>query len=392
VQRVLSVVRPLSTVVSSVVVFTGREFEADVVAAGGRFVDLFSRHSLDETDPDSWPPPCRAVTFAGLHADDVREAVAAVRPNLVLSDTFAVVGGVVARMLDLPWINLCAGHAVTPDTFLAILHEHPWVRISETCRRAVDRLRTTYGLENASPFSYVSALSPHLNLYCEPPEFLTDDERAVFAPVAFWGSLAEAPPVMLERPHAARHFAGAGPETLRVYASIGTVIWESRRNVVMRLFEAVARAVGRQQNARAIISLGGCTIDPAERAALEQPGVDVVPYVPQREVLAEADVFITHHGLNSTHEAIACGTPMMSYPFIWDQPGLARTCARLGLAVELVDTPMAEVSDEALDRAFAILRRERPAMLEALRRAREWERAVIADRPAVMARMFGLAR
>ena len=46
-------------------------------------------------------------------------------------------------------------------------------------------------------------------------------------------------------------------------------------------------------------------------------------------VLAAADVFVTHHGLNSTHESIAERVPMLSYPFQWDQPGMAERCQAL---------------------------------------------------------------
>ena len=53
----------------------------------------------------------------------------------------------------------------------------------------LSRLRDEHGLADASPFSYVSGVSPDLNLYCEPPQFLQPDERRPFEPLAFIGSL-----------------------------------------------------------------------------------------------------------------------------------------------------------------------------------------------------------
>ena len=52
----------------------------------------------------------------------------------------------------------------------------------------------------------------------------------------------------------------------------------------------------------------------------------------QWAVLGETDLFVTHHGLNSTHEAIFNRVPMLSYPFFWDQPGLAAKCQAFGIA------------------------------------------------------------
>jgi len=66
-----------------------------------------------------------------------------------------------------------------------------------------------------------------------------------------------------------------------------------------------------------------------------KPNVRVVEYADQWEALRESDVFITHHGLNSTHEAVFNRVPMISYPFFGDQPALAAKCRRFGSAVPL---------------------------------------------------------
>jgi hypothetical protein len=99
---------------------------------------------------------------------------------------------------------------------------------------------------------------------------------------------------------------------------------------------------------------------------------------------------ITHHGLNSTHEAIFHRVPMISYPFFWDQPALAARCQAFGLAVPLVAgqrEPFGEIDvHAALDRLSA----GEGAMQSALARAREWELAVMANRPAVLRQLVDL--
>jgi len=63
------------------------------------------------------------------------------------------------------------------------------VKLSSKCLHAVKELRESYSMADASPFSYVSSISPHLNIYCEPPEFLEEWERKAFEPIAFYGSI-----------------------------------------------------------------------------------------------------------------------------------------------------------------------------------------------------------
>ncbi|MDG4773684.1 nucleotide disphospho-sugar-binding domain-containing protein [Solwaraspora sp. WMMD792] len=57
--------------------------------------------------------------------------------------------------------------------------------------------------------------------------------------------------------------------------------------------------------------------------------------VDQQRVLSRADVFVTHGGSNSFHEAILAGVPMVVVPFFGDQPLVARQAARLGIGINL---------------------------------------------------------
>lgn len=57
--------------------------------------------------------------------------------------------------------------------------------------------------------------------------------------------------------------------------------------------------------------------------------------VPQLSVLKQADVFITHGGMNSISEALVNGVPMVVIPFMADQPTNARRIEELGLGKRL---------------------------------------------------------
>jgi UDP:flavonoid glycosyltransferase YjiC (YdhE family) len=138
-----------------------------------------------------------------------------------------------------------------------------------------------------------------------------------------------------------------------------------------------------------VVGLGGHRAA-ATRAALDAPDVRVVEFADQWTALREADIFITHHGLNSTHEAIFHEVPMLSYPLFADQPLLARRCQELGLAIPLVDRPRAPVHPARLRAALRRIADERGAFARRLADARAWELRTIAGRGAVLDRMLAL--
>lgn len=384
--RLNAVVAGLAARGHDVHVFTAPEFAGKVRRAGARFVDVYRFGSLDDADPVSLPRPCRIVSWTARFAEPTIAAAAALRPALVVADSFAVVGRVVARRLEVPWVNVCAGHDVRPETMFPQLANDPRVALAPACGEAAEILRDRYGLADASPFSYVSPPSPHLNVYCEPPEFLTAEQRAAFEPVVYFGSLlARGPARRLPPGPTARH------RRLQVYASFGTIAWRYFSDEAIAALAAVASAAERRPELAVTISLGGADVTEDEIGALRRPGVSVRRWVDQRRVLARSDLFITHHGLNSTHEGVWHGVPMISHPFFWDQPALAARCRELGLAVPLVDgPPRCRVLTCHVDAALDAVAAHRPTMTEAIERAARWEERTIRQRPSALARIESL--
>ena len=60
-------------------------------------------------------------------------------------------------------------------------------------------------------------------------------------------------------------------------------------------------------------------------------------YVNQLEILAKADVFVTHCGMNSVSESLYMATPMVLYPQTGEQCAVARRAAEMGAGVFLRD-------------------------------------------------------
>lgn len=389
-QRLLPVISSLREAGAEPHVFSDRHFRGAIRASGGVFHDLFRQRPLAAADSRSRPIPCRYVSFAGHFAESVITDVTALAPQLIINDAFAVIARPVAECLRLPRINICPGHNMPPETAIAELQSDPRVQLDDACLRAVALLRDHYGLADASPFSYMGGPSTQLNLISEPQEFLTPAEQAAFEPCAFFGSLAEPQPTRAESAQTVDPFPVAGEGALKIYASLGTVVWRYYADTAWSLLQALSQAAKERRDLAVLIGLGGQLRERAP-ARIAGPRVRVEAYVDQRQVLAHTGVFLTHQGLNSTHEAIFHGVPMLSYPFFSDQPGLARRCREFGLAEPLAEAVRETVTAGDIHAALERMKLKRDLFNERLAEARNWELAAMAGRPAVIERILDFA-
>lgn len=80
----------------------------------------------------------------------------------------------------------------------------------------------------------------------------------------------------------------------------------------------------------------------------------VLPSVPQVQVLQRASLFITHGGMNSVHEALVTGTPMVVVPQASDQRWVAERVQGVGAGVLLEKQQITpERLARAVDQVFA---------------------------------------
>lgn len=379
--------RSLGTVVAELVaagvearVYGHADYAHVARAAGAEFVDVYARFPRDAVDAVSKPNPARQVTWAAAHADELLREVAAFGADLVVADAFAVIGRIASTVLELPYACIIPGHNMDPARVVPALYDDPRLALAPACHEAAERLRERYGWEDASPFAYYH-LSPDLNVYGEPAGFLPEGARAAFEPVAFWGSLP--PAVAGTEPRAPQRPAR------RVYAAMGTISWRYYPDQCHAALRAVAEAA-RARGLEAVLSLGGTDVDERTIAALEAPNVRVARWLDQFEELRSADVFVTHCGRHSVHEACLLGVPMIAYPCFGDQPGMAARCDELGVAVPLAGELLGAVSADDVEAALDRAAGEAPAMDAALERARRWELETIAGRPAVVERIMAL--
>lgn len=142
-------------------------------------------------------------------------------------------------------------------------------------------------------------------------------------------------------PSIARHAPqpDAGPrQTPQVYISLGTVL-----NDAPRFYRMCMDALGGQA-CRVILSAGR-QADPKKWGDVPE-NFAVYPYVDQMKVLASADVFLTHCGMNSVQESLYMGVPMVLYPQHAEENAVALRAEQLGAGLRLK-----RVSPEGIRRA-----------------------------------------
>lgn len=163
---------------------------------------------------------------------------------------------------------------------------------------------------------------PALNLVYMPEEMQDDRENFgddyVFLPPA---CREEAVPLLLDYDAVKRPL---------VYISLGSIM--SDRGFCRKVIRAFG---GREMTV--VLSTG--KVDPKKLGQLPD-NIHARSFVPQVQVLRHADVFLTHCGMNSVNEAIACGVPMVAMPVMNDQPGNAQRLVSLGAAKRIRAVPL----------------------------------------------------
>jgi MGT family glycosyltransferase len=115
------------------------------------------------------------------------------------------------------------------------------------------------------------------------------------------------------------------PSRPLVYVSFGTIFY--RRPELLRQVLAATSGLGVQVVA-SVNDLGDALTGLGDHVVL-------APYVPQREMLQRARVFVTHGGYNSVAESVRAGVPMLVIPLAIDQPVQAHYVARARFGLSL---------------------------------------------------------
>ena len=121
-----------------------------------------------------------------------------------------------------------------------------------------------------------------------------------------------------------------------VYISMGTV-----DNDKLTLYRNCVEAL-KDQPCQVILSVGG-QVNVAELGSLPSH-ISACPRVDQMAVLQQADVFLTHCGMNSVSESLYFGVPLVMLPGTPEQGAVAVRTEQLGAGLRLEETTPAGIA------------------------------------------------
>jgi MGT family glycosyltransferase len=134
-----------------------------------------------------------------------------------------------------------------------------------------------------------------------------------------------------------------------IYASMGTIL-----NGQADVFRKIVAGVAKHKDTQLVLSIGD-QLDPKDIGTVPDNAI-IVKKAPQVDVLKRASVCITHAGLNTVLESLACGVPQVAFPVTFEQPGNgARIAAKkTGVTTEfekLTPHHLSTLLDEVLNNA-----------------------------------------
>jgi zeaxanthin glucosyltransferase len=280
------------------------------------------------------------------------DAFRAIGINAVLGDQMEPAAGLVADYLGLPFVSIAAALPMEPDPIAPL----PVLPFGFDPSPAGER-RNAAG---AAVVRFVMREHAHA-IARNAARFGLGDRRDLarcFSRVATVSQMVPGFDLPRRMPLARHH--GVGPIRLEYVRRVFSPSWaDSGRAVAfvslgtmqggrLGLFRRIASACRRLGLYTVLAHCGELT--PRQAATL--PADIVTDFVPQRAVLAMADVVVTHAGLNTALDALSFGVPMLALPIAFDQPGVAARIVHHGAGLSL-DHRIA--TSRAIERAIARL-------------------------------------
>ena len=260
--------------------------------------------------------------------DPVIRHMKELKPDCIVADSMAVWGKAVALKLGIPFVSSTTTFAFnqhsakimkqSPAQMLGMLFSLP--KINKDIKRLQDR-----GYPVNSFLDIIrNDENTHTVVYTSPqfqPCAETFSDRYAFVGPSI-------------RP-AAEKIEKTGEKL--VYISMGTV-----NNNMAKLYRNCIDAF-RDSSCQVILSVGNL-VDIQEFADLPE-NIGVFSHVDQIAVLQQADVFVTHCGMNSVSEGLYFGVPLVMLPQTSEQHGVAARVLQMEAGVELKKTAPEDIRE-----------------------------------------------
>ncbi|MGN0774461.1 MAG: macrolide family glycosyltransferase [Candidatus Ventricola sp.] len=332
----LPLVRELTARGHRVLYYDAEAFREKIEAAGAQLVpiDAFMPPAPQDIDRRVGKDFALLMEMAAdltLALDErVAQDVAAHHPACVVGDSVCFWGKLLARRHGLPFVCSTTSLAFNEHT-ARMMKQGP----GEILRMllGMPRVNRKLRLLRERGFDAPDVVSLVQNDRETPTVVYTS---RLFQPMAetFGSRYAFVGPLVMQRYPRKAH------DRPLVYVSLGTVLHNAPD-----FYRSAIRALSGMA-CDAILSIGDA-VDPAALGPLPDH-VRVFPCVNQLEVLAGADVFLTHCGMNSVSESLLCGVPMVLFPQQSEENAVAIRCEQLGAGLRL-KRPSARCIQSALE-------------------------------------------
>jgi len=305
---------------------TGARFVSYPSVVGRRTAETAQQQALAAARGEA--PPAQASGMARFCEEFVatlpalRREIAAYAPDLVIYDLVAVAAKIVADHFGIPTVQFFTTYASNEHYDLMresfAKHDSPARGRLDAWRAPLTRALEEQGLSGAA--MSLSGVTPPANLVFMPrgfqPRGETFDQRFRFCGPCF----ARQPE------NAAVPFLPPGDGPLMVVC-LGSVFHEWPE------FFRDCIAAFKDTRWRVVMGIGS-RIDPRALGPIPS-NFTVAAQIPQVPLLAHADLFVGHGGMNSTMESLAHGVPLVVIPQIEEQAITAARVAAMQLGVSL---------------------------------------------------------
>lgn len=243
--------------------------------------------------------------------------------DYVIYDNNFAAGWIIADVLNLPKISSCTTFAINQEIFSTLMQNRGEMDKTSPNYQETEKIKTKW------KDKYGVILTNKKNLMTCPGYITLVYTSKFYQPNAeeFDESFIFVGPSIAKR-HDIEHIPfKVQHDTKLIFISMGTV-FNQQPELYTTCFEAfrkspytVILAVGKQTDIHQFDDIPS--------------NFRVHQYVPQLEILEQADVFITHGGMNSSSEALYFGVPLVVIPVMGDQPIVANQIEKLGAGLQL---------------------------------------------------------
>ena len=319
----LPLVRELTARGHRVIYYETEEFREKIEATGAAFVSVEPYmppvpENIDQVAGKDFAALIDMVAKTTLNLDArIAQDIAREKPDLIIGDSICFWGKLLAKKYGVPFV--CS---TTSFAFNQYSSRRMKPRLPELLRMITGMPRIEKSMQLLRDHGY------SVSSFVDVIQNDADTDTIVYTSRLFQPeSESFGNNYAFVGPSVAARYARKEHDRPLVYISLGTVLHDAPH------FYRQCLSALSAMDCDAVISIGNKVV-PASLGVIPE-NVRIYPRVNQLEVLASADVFLTHCGMNSVSESLLCGVPMLLFPQHSEQEAVASRAKELGAGLRL---------------------------------------------------------